>query len=127
VPATTATATKEADVIACCWFCVKPNTKVEKLVAGPGVYICNECVSLCATVIADNPVTGQAVLPWDAQQDLDQILALLPSIVAVEAQIEENLTGWVRRARALGATWARIGEAMGMTRQSAWERFSGEE
>jgi hypothetical protein len=33
----------------------------------------------------------------------------------------------VHRARALGATWARIGEALGMTRQSAWERFSGEE
>jgi hypothetical protein len=33
----------------------------------------------------------------------------------------------VRRARALGATWARIGDALGMTRQSAWERFSGEE
>jgi hypothetical protein len=123
MPATT----KDADVIACCSFCVKPNTKVEKLVAGPGVYICNECVSLCAAVIADNPVKGEAMLPWDAQQDLEQILALLPSIVAVEAQIEENLTGWVRRARALGATWARIGEAMGMTRQSAWERFSGEE
>ncbi len=28
-------------------------------------------------------------------------------------------------ARALGATWARIGDALGMTRQSAWERFSG--
>ena len=24
-------------------------------------------------------------------------------------------------------TWARIGEALGMTRQSAWERFSGED
>jgi hypothetical protein len=41
--------------------------------------------------------------------------------------VEQHLTGWVRRARALGATWARIGEALGMTRQSAWERFSGEE
>jgi len=33
----------------------------------------------------------------------------------------------VRRARALGVTWARIGETLGMARQSAWERFSGEE
>jgi hypothetical protein len=118
---------KSTDVIACCSFCVKPNTKVEKLVAGPGVYICNECVALCATVITDNPVAGEVRLPWHSSQDLEQILTLLPSIVAVEAQIEENLTGWVRRARALGATWARIGEALGMTRQSAWERFSGEE
>ena len=27
----------------------------------------------------------------------------------------------------LGATWARIGETLGMSRQSAWERFAGEE
>jgi hypothetical protein len=31
------------------------------------------------------------------------------------------------KARAMGVTWARIGEALGITRQSAWERFSGEE
>jgi hypothetical protein len=42
-------------------------------------------------------------------------------------QVEQHLTGWVRRARELGATWARIGESLGMARQSAWERFSGEE
>jgi hypothetical protein len=41
--------------------------------------------------------------------------------------VEQNLTGWVRRAGELGVTWARIGAALGMTRQSAWERFSGEE
>lgn len=35
--------------------------------------------------------------------------------------------GLVLKARALGVTWARIGETLGMTRQSAWERFSGEE
>jgi hypothetical protein len=28
--------------------------------------------------------------------------------------------------RELGSTWATIGEALGMARQSAWERFSGE-
>jgi ATP-dependent Clp protease ATP-binding subunit ClpX len=33
----------------------------------------------------------------------------------------------VRMLRERGVTWARIGEALGMTRQSAWERFSGEE
>jgi hypothetical protein len=30
-------------------------------------------------------------------------------------------------ARSLGATWAQIGAALDMTRQPAWERFSGEE
>jgi hypothetical protein len=51
----------------------------------------------------------------------------MPRIARTGALVEETLTGWVRRAREPGATWARIGEALGMTRQSAWARFSGEE
>jgi len=30
-----------------CSFCKKPNTNVEKLIAGTGVSICNECVDIC--------------------------------------------------------------------------------
>ncbi|MEU0479833.1 ClpX C4-type zinc finger protein [Streptosporangium sp. NPDC006013] len=37
--------------LARCSFCGKPDTKVDKLVAGPGVYICNECVALAASII----------------------------------------------------------------------------
>jgi hypothetical protein len=46
---------------------------------------------------------------------------------AAGAQVESNLARYVRRARELGATWAVIGSSLAMTRQSAWERFSGEE
>jgi hypothetical protein len=48
-------------------------------------------------------------------------------MAAAGAQVESNLSRWVLKARELGATWAAIGLALGMTRQSAWERFSGEE
>ena len=34
-----------------CSFCGKPQDSVKKLVAGPGVYICNECISLCQSVL----------------------------------------------------------------------------
>jgi len=34
-----------------CSFCGKSEETVKKLVAGPGVYICNECVSLCQSVL----------------------------------------------------------------------------
>jgi hypothetical protein len=64
---------------------------------------------------------------WDHVTSVEAALAMLPRIAAAKTQVEENLTGWVRKARALGATWTKIGEALGMTRQSAWERFSGEE
>ncbi len=31
-----------------CSFCGKPIDQVQKMIAGPGVYICNECVVVCA-------------------------------------------------------------------------------
>jgi len=115
-------------VIASCSFCAKRNTDVESLVAGPGVFICNECVALCTTVMAGKPAKGGPDLaPWDQVTDADAVVTNLPRIAAAGAQVERNLAQWVLKARALGVTWARIGEALGMTRQSAWERFSGEE
>lgn len=115
-------------VIASCSFCAKRNTDVASLVAGPGVFICNECVDLCTQVMAGKPAKeGPDLAPWDQVTDADAIVANLPRIAAAGAQVERNLTQWVRKARALGVTWARIGESLGMTRQSAWERFSGEE
>jgi hypothetical protein len=126
------TAGTSATVIACCSFCLKPNTQVAKLVAGHGVYICNECVALCGEIIqaglASGPAGGQPrVAPWEQEMSLEEILAALPRVAAAGQQAQEYLTHWVRKARSLGATWARIGAALDMTRQSAWERFSGEE
>jgi hypothetical protein len=119
----------EADrpVIASCSFCGKPNTEVAALVAGPGLYICDECVTLCQQVIAARPAAVPRLAPWQQATDLEAVLENLPRIAKAAGLVEETLTGWVRRARELGATWARIGEALGMTRQSAWARFSGEE
>ncbi|WP_199826196.1 ClpX C4-type zinc finger protein [Streptomyces sp. SBT349] len=42
-------------VIAACSFCLKRDTEVGTLVAGPGVFICDECVALCSTVIEGKP------------------------------------------------------------------------
>lgn len=121
------TATAEPPAIALCSFCLKPNTEVSKLIAGPGVFICDECVGLCAQIIESKPKGEPRIPPWEHWATVEQVLENLPRIAAASAQVEQNLTGSVRRARALGATWARIGQALGMTRQSAWERFSGEE
>jgi ClpX C4-type zinc finger len=123
----TAAATAERRVFAACSFCMKPNTDVGTLVAGPGVYICDECVDLCAQLIAGKPVEVPQLTPWERTDSVEKALEALPLVAATSEQVEENLTQWVRRARALGATWAKVGEALAMTRQSAWERFSGEE
>ncbi|WP_405084212.1 ClpX C4-type zinc finger protein [Microbispora sp. NBC_01389] len=121
-----------------CSFCSKSKTEVKKMVAGPGVHICNECVGLCAKILAaesaQSAQSAQAAqsaeapeIPYAESMTDEQILEFLPRIAAVGAQVEENLRVWVQRLRDRGVTWARIGAALGMTRQSAWERFSGEE
>ncbi|MEK7683420.1 MAG: ATP-dependent Clp protease ATP-binding subunit ClpX, partial [Nitrospirota bacterium] len=48
-----------------CSFCGKGQDEVKKLIAGPAVYICNECVELCNEIMADEllPTAETAVLP----------------------------------------------------------------
>jgi hypothetical protein len=39
-----------------CSFCGKGQDDVQKLVAGPGIYICDECVALCSEIIAEEGI-----------------------------------------------------------------------
>jgi ATP-dependent protease Clp ATPase subunit len=103
------------------------SKNAKRLVAGPGVFICDGCVALCAQLVDGPPSPAPRLAAWEHAVSVDEVLANLPRIAAAGAQVEQHLAGWVQKARALGATWARIGEALGMTRQAAWERFSGEE
>jgi ATP-dependent Clp protease ATP-binding subunit ClpX len=127
-PASSEAATSQAPAAVACTFCLKRAADVQKMVAGPGVFICNECVGLCAEIIASE---AAAEMPkpasWEERVSDDDLLATLPKIAAASASVEQQLGIWVRQARSRQITWTRIGAAMGMTRQSAWERFSGEE
>jgi len=37
----------------CCSFCGKPQNEARRLIAGPGVYICDECIELCMSILDD--------------------------------------------------------------------------
>jgi ATP-dependent Clp protease ATP-binding subunit ClpX len=37
----------------CCSFCGKSQKEVRKLIAGPSVYICDECVELCNDIVTE--------------------------------------------------------------------------
>lgn len=96
--------------------------------AGPGVYICEECVTLSSQLISSKPKSKspkpvQRIAPWDAETGLDAIIASLPRVAQARHQADYVLTQYVRKGRQLGATWAAIGEALGMARQSAWGAF----
>ena len=54
-----------------CSFCGKSQKEVKKLIAGPTVYICDECIGLCNDIIAeevekDEPYTGATPIPKPA-------------------------------------------------------------
>jgi hypothetical protein len=92
------------------------------------VHICDECIGLADAIIEeyrDKPVELRLPM-WGAMTD-EEMLAHIPRIAAVGDQVEANLRTWVQELRRRGVTWAKIGAALGITRQSAWERFSGEE
>ncbi|MBN9744983.1 hypothetical protein DMP23_28565 [Amycolatopsis sp. A1MSW2902] len=109
-----------------CSFCLKPADEVAKLIAGSGVYICDGCVGLCEQILAGKhePGTPEVTL-WERKTD-EEILESIPRMAKVSAQTDARIQEQVDLLRTRGVAWARIGEALGVTRQSAWERFSAE-
>ncbi len=110
-----------------CSFCQKLAPEVGKLIAGPGIYICDQCVRTCVEILEQappSPEEGEVQLPsWHSMTDAE-VLSRLPRIASVATQVEGGLQRWVGEARRRGSSWASIGESLGMSRQSAWERFS---
>ena len=60
-----------------CSFCGKRKGEVRKLVSGPRVFICNECVARCREVIGPRPPASDEPDPL-ARTTMEDILAQLP-------------------------------------------------
>jgi ribosomal protein L37AE/L43A len=74
--------------IYCCSFCDKSQHEVERLIAGPTVFICDECVMLCMTIIGDAkiPKTTVAKAVGVVQQNNATLRSLVKSL---SRQVEE--------------------------------------
>ena len=75
----------------CCSFCNKPQEQATKLIAGPGVYICDECVSLCMSILEDEFLKkGQNSLKndKDSQEEIK-----LPRPKEIKAILDEYVIG----------------------------------
>ena len=72
-----------------CSFCGKPQNKVRKLVAGPGVYICDECINVCASILDD-----ELSLDYDgAEGSVDEAPEALPTPRELKAVLDEYVIG----------------------------------
>ena len=73
-----------------CSFCGKSQRQVKKLIAGPGVYICDECIDLCNEII-DEELTGTSTF------DLEN----LPKPIEINSVLQEYVVGQDPAKRAL--------------------------
>ena len=70
-----------------CSFCGKSHSEVKKLIAGPGVYICNECIDVCSTILRKE-LAGE-------DKGTEDISDLLEDGVPTPAEICDHLNDFV--------------------------------
>lgn len=75
------------NAVARCSFCGKPETLVHKLIEGPGVFICDECINLCYDLIDQ---TSSLNNPNPASQPESK---LLPKPEEIKAKLDEYVIG----------------------------------
>jgi ATP-dependent Clp protease ATP-binding subunit ClpX len=63
-----------------CSFCGKSQRQVKKLIAGPGVYICDECIDLCNEIIEEE-LSGEEQVRWEELPKPMEICQFLDSYV----------------------------------------------
>ena len=106
-----------------CSFCGMTNKEVTSLIAAgaqPGVYICGACVGACNQILAGVPTEGFA--DWTKRSD-DELLANLPRSQSAHQSTASVMQQQIDELRKREVSWQKIGEALGVSRQAAWERF----
>ena len=74
-----------------CSFCGKSQRQVKKLIAGPGVYICDECIDLCNEII-DEELTTPAQLDLDNLPRPRDIYTVLNDYVVSQEEAKRTLS-----------------------------------
>ena len=106
-----------------CSFCFKPQDQVTKLIAGPGVMICSECVALCVPIMAAAPTEQPTSIRTPADTPTAQLTGMLAGYNKAFESIDQAMQDMVEILREREVSWAAIGEALGVSRQAAWKRF----
>ncbi len=73
-----------------CTFCGKGQEDVRKLIAGPSVYICDECVDLCNDIIEE-----------EVKAEDEQVLDILPSPLEIFQQLDDYVIGQEKAKKTL--------------------------
>lgn len=79
-----------SDEILRCSFCGKTQNQVKRLISGPNVYICNECIDLCNEILKEEERTMQSEGEWTLPKPA-QIKSTLDSYVIKQEQAKRAL------------------------------------
>jgi ribosomal protein L37AE/L43A len=112
-----------------CSFCRKSQDAVKRLIAGPGVYICDECIALCNGILAEHAADDDTTILARGleQMSTDELVTNLKGSATVTRTIDRSCKATVLELRRRGLSWSKIGEVLGTSRQAAWERFADDE
>ena len=70
-----------------CSFCAKPHNKVKKLIAGPHVYICDECIGFCNEILAEELHEAKDV---SMNSSLERLLSASEQLVSVIRKLDKK-------------------------------------
>src|SRR4030088_429287 len=74
-----------------CSFCGKSQKQVKKLIAGPGVYICDECIDLCNEIIEEE-LAEPSEVKWDSLPKPREIYEFLDAYVIGQDKAKKSLS-----------------------------------
>ena len=81
----------EANELLKCSFCGKTQKQVKKLIAGPGVYICDECIELCNEIIVEE-LSEASAAGFEELQKPHQIFEFLDNYVIGQERAKKSLS-----------------------------------
>ena len=86
-----------------CSFCGKTQNEVDKLIAGEGVYICNECVKLCTDIIdeEDASIRGEELPAATGRSEGLITLETLPTPIEIHDELSQYVIGQEDAKKAL--------------------------
>jgi len=82
---------KQSDNRLKCSFCGKSQDQVKKLIAGPGVYICDECVDLCNEILDEELFEGSPTAT--ASETVLPQLVDIPKPQEIKAFLDQHIIG----------------------------------
>ncbi|MBI3589917.1 MAG: ATP-dependent Clp protease ATP-binding subunit ClpX [Candidatus Melainabacteria bacterium] len=84
---------KHEDTRLKCSFCGKTQDQVKKLIAGPGVYVCDECVDLCNEILDEELFDSSSQVQGQTKDQTLPLISNIPKPVEIKSYLDQHIIG----------------------------------